>query len=317
MTEAITKHDDSEVHVNSLATARSSGEVIQLPDGRAGVRAGLNSRAIGDAAAFCAEGVFKLAKSTSVVFLPGQKVYWDSANNQATHQISGTFYAGVCVNTDTVAAATTTVDVDLNATPAPGVISLAGGVDFATTLTAGTPVTTTNGGMLRLAGDTTAEAQRAEALSVESVAVSGDWIAEFEVDIADNGDDGALDINVGLANAGHASDADAITESIFVHVDGNSLNILAESDDGTTEVAATDTTVDYVEDTYFLVQIDGRDESDCQIYINGVLVLSGSTFDISAATGPLKFLAHLEKSSNDTPGEVNVRNVRVYTSPTP
>ena len=116
-----------------------------------------------------------------------------------------------------------------------------------------------------------------------------------------------------MANATHASDADSIVESCFLHLDGNSLNINAESDDGTTEVAATDTTIDLALGTPVHFVIDGRDPSDVQIYINGALVLSGTTFDISAATGPLKLLAHLEKSSDDTTAEYYVDALRVRT----
>lgn len=314
-TEAVTKYPDSELHINSLATARSSGEVIQLPDGRAGVFLGLNGGAVGDAGAFAVEGVFKVQKTASVVMLVGQEAWFVTSTNKAHNSVGGNFFLGTVV--EDAAAADTTVLVDINKKRVSNAIDLSGGFDAATTQTSGTPTVTARGGTIELALTTTTEAQRAEALSEKSVAVSGDWIAEFEVDFADNGDDAALDINIGLANAGHASDADSITEAIFVHLDGNTLDLDAESDDGTTEVAATDTTVDVVEGTYALVQIDGRDPSDCQIYVNGVNVLSGSTFDISAATGPLKFLAHIEKSSNDTPGQVRVRNARVYLSPTP
>jgi hypothetical protein len=59
------------------------------------------------------------------------------------------------------------------------------------------------------------------------------------------------------------------------------------------------------------VVIDGRDESDIQIYINGVLVLGGTTLTLSAATGPLKALFHLEKTANDSPGVVQLDQLKV------
>ncbi len=43
-------------------------------------------------------------------------------------------------------------------------------------------------------------------------------------------------------------------------------------------------------------------------YINGALVLSGTTFTLEDGTGPLKLLIHSEKSSNDSPGVVLIDN---------
>ena len=94
---------------------------------------------------------------------------------------------------------------------------------------------------------------------------------------------------------------------------GADLNIDAESDDGTTEVAATDTTVDFAVGTPVFLQIDGRNPASLKFYVNGVRVLESTTFNISAATGPLKALFHLEKSSNDSPGNVQLDVLRVRT----
>ena len=136
--------------------------------------------------------------------------------------------------------------------------------------------------------DTAAEAEKFDALSTRGVAVGTKGILHALVNIVENGDDAAFDFNVGLANASHATDADTITESLFAHIDGGSLNIMAESDDGTTEVASTDTTVDAVVGTPFLVQWDLTDNTDIQMYIDGVNVLPSSVFKLNAATGPLK-----------------------------
>ena len=114
------------------------------------------------------------------------------------------------------------------------------------------------------------------------------------------------DTNIGLANATHATDADSITESLFIHLDGGSVNIYAESDDGTTEVAATDTTIDYTAGTPFLAQWDLSNTSDIQLYIDGVNVLPSSVFKLNVAAGPLKLLAYSEKSGTATLGNVSV-----------
>jgi hypothetical protein len=65
----------------------------------------------------------------------------------------------------------------------------------------------------------------------------------------------ASDTNIGLANATHATDADSIAEHLFIHLDGGS-STSTPSPDGTTTVAATDTTVDYTAGTPFLAQWD-------------------------------------------------------------
>ena len=60
-------------------------------------------------------------------------------------------------------------------------------------------------------------------------------IFEARVAIFDIGDDAELDINFGLASASHATDMDLVAVSALFHLNGNVLDILAESDDGTTE----------------------------------------------------------------------------------
>lgn len=298
--------------LKKVATAnRVSGEVVQCEGGRAGVVAGLNPGGSGDTVTVKTQGIYAVNKNTSTVFLPGQEIWWDDTNGEAVHQLSSTRSFRIGIAVDDAAASDTTVLVEINATNNYVVDVGESGFDFATTETAGAP-SASFVGALACALTTTNEAQRAEALSQKSFALGSDWIVEAEVEIATAGDNAAVDINLGVANGGHASDADAITESVFVHIDGASTNILAESDDGTNEVSATDTTVDFTAGTAFLVQIDGRDTSSVKIYINGARVLSGTTFNISSATGPLKLLSHIEKSANDSPGEIHAAKFRAY-----
>jgi len=142
-------------------------------------------------------------------------------------------------------------------------------------------------------------------------------IVEFILAVFDKGDDAALDINFGLANDTHATDADSITESVFFHLDGNDLSLKAESDDGTTEVAATDTTLDLVDDQYGRFKIDASDTSDVKLYAavdkddSYTRVLSSTTFKLNNATGPLTPIVHVEKTSNDTTADVRVDRIRV------
>lgn len=286
------------------AAAVTAGTPVQLPDGRVGVPA--NDIAAGRKGAVRTCGVFKIAKTTGIVLLDGGKAFLDHSAQEATYRKNNDrdFYLGTVVGD--AASADTTVMVAINVEPRYLIDVARDPIDSVLVLTAGTPQLRSLGGAQSLEFSATAEAQKIDVLSKDGFAVGANAIVEGAIEVVDNGDAGAGDFNVGVANSTHASDADSITESCFIHIDTNALDILAESDDGTTEVAATDTTVNYAEGTRFEFWMDLRDPSDVQIYIDGVLVLGGTTFDISAATGPLKLLAHLEKSSDDTPGEVHV-----------
>jgi hypothetical protein len=171
------------------------------------------------------------------------------------------------------------------------------------------------GGEAYLTFTTATEAEKVDIISVRSVPVTVPMILEAIVNVETVADADVGDLSIGLANATHASDADSITESAFFHQDsGADLNLDAESDDGTTEVAATDTTKDIVAGTRVELWIDARDLTDLHYYVDGVEVLASTTFDISVATGPLKALVHWEKSSNDTPGEVRVSHLAIRTT---
>lgn len=295
-------------------TAMTAGEVRQLEDGRACFAP--TAIAAGDLGAVTVEGIVEVAKTASMVMLKGSRVFWDASANKAhlLHITDTTdFYLGLVQ--ESAASADTTVKVLINAKP-DYTLSLGDGFWHVPVATAGL----LNGAIghkegVSLIFDTTAEAQKHDALSNLGIPLDTPCLVEAEICVNLNGDDAAFDLNVGLANATHATDADSITESLFIHIDGNSLNINAESDDGTTEVNATDTTVDFVVGTPFLAQFDLSDWTDIQVYIDGVNVLPSSVFKLNAATGPLKLLAHMEKTSNDSPGNVTVRRLgaRTYT----
>lgn len=316
--EALTRYDDEVIQVTAAA-ARASGEILQLCDGRAGVVQQLNAVASGDAMGVKVRGVVEVLKTASIVMLAGGRAFWDRSANKANYlAASGDFYLGVVV--EDAAAADTTVKVALNEKQA-NLLDFDGAISdvlWTTTETLGLGVIEANYTTpTKLEFDAVAEAATAALYPTEArfhAPVADGPILEMELAIYDIGDDAALDINAGLANESHATDADSITESFFVHLDGTALSILGESDDGTTEVAAADTTVDAVDDTFFEVWWDCRNLADCKLYIDGVRVLSGSTFVLSAATGPLFPLIHVEKTSNDTTADVRVRAIRLRTT---
>ncbi len=315
MAEATLVKDANANTVDTTAwKALTSGEVVQLPDGRAGVVLGLAGAAAGDPVTLLVAGQARLAKTADVAVLNGDAIRWDRSANTATPLnaiADADFLVGVAIAD--AEAADDVVVVELNAKPVYQIDVFRDRSDTVIVKTAGSPSITWTPGCAKLAFDNTAEAQKVDILSAAAIPVTVPFIAEGRVAAFDIGDDAALDFNIGVANATHASDADSITESVFFHLDGSALDIKAESDDGTTEVAATDTTVDAVDDTFFDFRIDARDLSNIKLYINGVRVLATSTFKLNKATGPIKLLVHLEKSSNDTTGEVRVAHLAIRT----
>lgn len=288
-----------------------AGDVIQLRDGRAGVVS--VDVASGGIVGVYVEGIFKFQKTTSMVVLIGSRLYWDDSASKVhlLHRADRDFFVGTAMEDATSSA--TTVKVNLNVLVQDR-LSLASGFVSVPINTAGFPFVHGAGDGCNLGFSATAEAQKVDALSFRGFAPAAIAIVDALVCINTNGDATATDLNVGLASGTHATDADSIAESLFVHIDGNSANIYLESDDGTTEVAATDTTVDFTAGTPFLVQWDLRNTSDIQAYIDGVNVLPASVFKLNAATGPLKLLAHFEKTSDDSPGNVSVLRLEARTA---
>lgn len=290
----------------TLAAAASAGELRQMSDGKAGVMVGTNAAVSGEVRSFKKSGVHILTKTAGIVLLAGGRAFWDYSANAVTFKKVNDrdFYVGTVVGD--AASADTTVAVDLNVHPQPTINLLEDGALSVATGTAaagGFGLPAIRGGVPGLQLTATSEAQCVDMLSVDRVAVSANPIAEFIVRLAANGSTSAVDLNFGLANGTSTTDADSITESVFFHIDGGSLNVLAESDDGTTEVAATDTTIDITEGSAVANRmefwLDGRDPSNFKYYIDGVEVLPATSNlgNMAAATGPLGLLLHLEKTT--------------------
>jgi predicted RecA/RadA family phage recombinase len=307
MAEAVTKQSAIENIDWTPTAALVAGQVIHLPDGRAAYAP--TEIAAGVLGSVQVSGIVTLLKPAAMVMLKGTRVYWDHSASKST-VVFGTstldYYVGVVEESTTAAA--TTVDVSLNQEPAY-TVSLKEGFHSVPVDTAGQTQVIGHGNGVSLIFDTATEAQKQDALSIRDWPVAADGILTALICVNLNGDDAAFDLNIGIANATHATDADSITESLFCHINGSDLNIYAESDDGTTEVAATDTTIDFVVGTPFLFQADCTDNSDVQLYIDGVAILTAPVFDLSAATGPLKLLVHAEKTSNNSPGNITVMDM--------
>ena len=302
------------------AAAVAAGQVLQLPDGRAAVAP--SAIAAGVLGAVIVSGLVKVTKTANIQFLAGGRVFWDHSDSAAHFRAVNDrdFYLGT--TPADAAAADTTLTVDLNASQRVTVDALAGpsvSVAVGTQALGGFLPPVVHGGSRALQLTSTSEAQKVDILSVDAVALASRPIFEGVFRVATNGSGSASDFNIGLANATHASDAGAITESAFLHTNGNDLNLYAESDDGTTEVAETDTTVDFAAGSAAAdrveVWIDARDPEDVQFYVNGVNVLPATVFDISAATGPLKALAHYEKTTGtETGGPIYIDRMIIRTN---
>jgi hypothetical protein len=102
---------------------------------------------------------------------------------------------------------------------------------------------------------------------------------------------------------------------VFIHLDGGNANIYAESDDGTTEVAATDTTID------FTAGVDQSPSASrcgstcatrptCKSTSTVALVLGSTVFNVNVAAGPWKLLLHIEKTATTDTYELDLHWLR-------
>lgn len=315
MVEANLYQEGDEVVDYTAVAAVTGGQVVQLRDGRAGVIP--DDVAAAELGAASTAGIYTVAKTIDLVWVDGMEIWWDHSANAAILRPAADkdFYLGAASGDQT--AASTTGRVALNVKPTY-LIDLQD--DGFTTVIVKTVVGSTSvevpdvkarGGTMAMNHGATSEAQKVDLLSSRSWATGAKWIVDGIVNVITNPATASSDFSIGVANATHASDADTITESCFLHLDGGSLVINAESDDGATEVAATSTTISLVAGTPFHFLMDGRNVADIQIYINGVLVLGSTVFVLTAATGPLKLLAHFEKAAQTDVGVINIDKLRV------
>jgi len=110
------------------------------------------------------------------------------------------------------------------------------------------------------------------------------------------------------ANIDHA---DMVQLAAF-HMDGNSDNILCQSDDNTTDVAPVDSTIDNdsTTDVPKHLHICVRPSGDVEFWVDNSRVLATTTFKV-AADAELAAFVNMEKTANDTSATVIVRNLRV------
>ncbi len=114
-------------------------------------------------------------------------------------------------------------------------------------------------------------------------------------------------IVMGLASARDNTFDDVATHAWF-RLQGANNNILAETDDGTTDDDDNDTGIDWVKDAWTHFEIDASDLSAIKFYVNGVL---GATLAASAATGNLQPFLFLQKASGTSTCQLDIDFVEV------
>lgn len=311
MAEANYYRDGKSVTFTTVA-AVAAGEVLQVPDGRAGVA--INTALAGELVTCQIEEVHKMAKTANQIYVPGQRLYWDASESKVTAVppvTAADFFVGCCFYD--AAAADTEVQVDLNK-------DWEGSIDQRTATFASVPVLTSGdprayqvGAGLRFTIDATSEAQKIDALSHKAVALASDWIFLAEV-VVDAAAGSATDITIGMADGTDATDFQSVASFCTIHIDGGSANILVQSDDGSTDVAPIDSNIDWSAGVPFALAIDGRDTSDIKIYINGVQeTATSTTLAIAAAASGLKACVHIEKTTGTNVATVQVANMKVMT----
>lgn len=308
--------------ITALA-AIALGRVIQLPNGRAAYYQGVEAAAAGDRTSFKDVGQFTVTKAASQVWIDGDPIWWDHSAEAATclepvGSSDRDFYLGTAVGD--AASADVTGTVNLNVEPR-WIIDTArdnGDSVIVKTVVGSTTVEVPNlknqGGMLVANFGTTAEAQKVDWLSDRGFAVGSNWVAEILLEVFTAPDAAAVDIDVGVASGTHATDFESVTELAAFHLDGDDVNIDAHSDDNTTDVAPTDTTIDWTAGTPVRLKLDGRDMTNVKYYVEGAEVLSATANlgNLTLAAGPLRAIFHMEKTADDSPGVVKAR-VRVRT----
>jgi predicted RecA/RadA family phage recombinase len=292
----------------TAAAAVPANDLRQYADGRAAVYNSSFAAAAGDSIRLTTTGQFVLPKQTSTVILDGGRVYWDRSAGVATYKKVGDrdFYVGRAIGD--AASNDTELTVDLNVDPAYDVDLLRDPyltVPIGTQALGGFVPPARNGGSLTMILSATNEAQKLDALGIETFSKDANAIVELEFRVPSDGAGTVVDVSLGISNGTHATDFASVTNYLVVHLDANATPINLESKDGTTTVAITDTTTDYTEGSAIAnrvyVWFDMRNPADVQCYVNGVLVLGATVFDVSAAGSEFRLVAHIEKTaSTDT-----------------
>lgn len=300
----------------TLASSALIGELRQIANGHAAYMSAFASGVANENKNYYANNQVLITKPTGIVFLDGGKVFWDRSARTASYKAidDADFYVGTCIGG--AASDATTVGVNLNVEPRytvdlarDGFVSVPVG-----TLALGGLGIESRGGITRFVLDATSEAQKLDALSKNGFSTGSNAIVELAFTVELDGGS-SVDASIGVASTTHATDADSIAQHLLVHMDGGSTAIFLQSKDGTTTVAATDSTKTYTTGTSGSVRkevwFDFSDPADVQIYVDAVNVLPATVFNVSAGASTWKLLAHIEKTSSTDTHKIDIDWLRV------
>lgn len=300
------------------AATVSAYELWQTPTGRAGVLDSPNSVSSGNYFEQRTDGQWTCKKTAGFVALKGNRAWWDHSANAINYKKVNDrdFYAGRFAE-DASNAATSCV-VDLNADP-PYDLDIARdpclSVLVGTAAAGGFGYPVRRGGCFVLELTATSEAQKVDLLTRDGFDLTANAIVEFAFLIENDGSNATQDFTIGAASGTHASNFQTITSFVAVSTVGASTAINAQSDDNSTDVAPTDTTTTYTEGTSVAERVEGwldfRDPASVKVYINGVAVLTGTTFT-AGTSGTHYLIAHLEKTSGTDVYKVAVEWLRAH-----
>lgn len=289
-------------------------EIQQAPSGKCGIHDNAVSVSSGNYYYLRTAGHATCTKTNGFNALKGNRAYWDHSANAVNYKKVNDrdFYMGRFAEDATNAALSCVVD--LNADP-PYDLDVARD-PFDTTYVGTQGLNTMGifrrGGTHKFLVDATNQAQKMNIITKDGFALGANAIIEFAVEVVSDGAGTVVDVSIGAANADDSDNADDITDSLFMHLNANDVNIYFESDDGSTEVAATDSTIDYTEGTRFEVWMDMRNPASVVMYVNGTQVLSGSTFNVNASVATWYLMAHIEKSSSTDTYELDLDWLRAH-----
>jgi len=299
--------------VKTAAQAIGVGDLHQLADGWPASYTGEIAATTGTRTVWRESGQYTLPKTVGIVLLNGGPAYWDrSARLVHYKKVNDQDYLLGSIVGDAASAATTCA-VNIGRMPRYEVDLLRDSFRSALigTLALGGCGLWQRGGALKLQLDATNQAQKIDALSKDGFSNIAHAIVEFAVEVVNGSAGASPKLSIGLASGTHATNASAIAQRLFMHIDGNAAKINFESADGTTTVAITDSLQTYTTGTRFEIWIDCRDPTSVKFYVNGVQVLSGTTFNINAAASTWLLLAHLVKAAATDTCEIDIDWARV------
>lgn len=173
------------------------------------------------------------------------------------------------------------------------------------TSAAGTPtlgyVTSELNGGFQLLHDATSEAQNLSLYWGDSLLIDPTKSPIVEAKLKINFAGAAFSSDqrfvIGLASARNAT-LDSVASNIWFRIEGTSLNILTETDDGVTDSDDVATGFAVVDNTYFTIRIDMSSLVDIKMYFNDTLV-SGGIRAASALTAAnkLQFFAEMQRDA--------------------